>query len=144
MPGKKTKSASVKRRRVVIPKKQVGYKSCKPIKHIFGLLMFKKMLHKNMVIIFKHAPVNKYLNIETKDQVKTIKESIITGKYKIPTIITVSINGVFNVVDPAHIKILMAIKSISYSNIKSRLNNINISVLSYPYISKDETVNMVK
>lgn len=143
MPNKKIKSISPKRKRVTIPRKQTGFRSCKPIKHVFELLMFKKMIHKNMIIIFKYTPISKYENVNTKDQVKIIKEGIISRKYKIPIIYTVSINGVFNVVDPYHIKVLMAIRSISYSIVKSNLNKVNVSVLSYPYISKEETIKMI-
>jgi len=141
MPAKKTKTI---KKRIVIPKRQLGFRACRPSKHVFDLFMFKKMAHKNMIIIFKHTPVAKYLNIESKEHIKFIKDAIMVEKYKLPPIIVVTISGVFNVINPEHIKILMAIKSISYKHIKCNKKIINVSVLSYLYISKEETLSMIK
>lgn len=158
MPSKKNKSPKVdisisgislsvkrpSRKRINIPKKQVGFKSCKPIKNIFELLMLKKMMCKNMVVVYKYTPANKYMGIDSKYSIKQIKEEIVNKKFKFPPIAAVLINGVFNVMNPNHVKIILAVKGISYKDIiKHDLGSINISLLIYPYISKDETTKMI-
>lgn len=131
-------------KRINIPKRQFGFKSCKPIKNIFELLMLKKMMCKNMVVIYKYTPADKYIGINSKYNIKQIKEDITNKKFKIPPIVTILINGVFNVISPEHAKIVLAIKGISYKDIiKSDIGRMNISLLIYPYISKDETIKMI-
>ena len=139
-----TKRSITNRRRIHIPKKQIGFKSCKPVKNIFELLVLKKMMCRSMVVVYKYIPPNKYMSLASKYSIKQIKEDIINKKFKIPPIIAVLINGVFNIISPSHAKIALAIKGISYKDIgKTDIGNINISLLIYPYISKDETMKMI-
>lgn len=136
MSNKKNKSLS-------IPQKQVGYKACKPIKNIFELITFKRLISKNMIVICKYIHAKDYSNNESKEQIKQIKEKIIKKKIKIPPIIVVRIKGIFHVTNPYHVRIILAIKNISYKNmVENKIDRSNIPLLIYPYISKDETIKM--
>ena len=119
-----------------------GYKSCKPIKNTLKLLMIKKMICKNLIIIYKFSPTIFYNNIKINDEIKNIKKSILENKIKIPLLLTISINGVFNIIQEEHIKFLLALKNISYKEIKKfNLENINIQLLTFPYLNKKEIFN---
>ena len=61
-----------------------GYKSCKPIKNTLKLLMIKKMICKNLIIIYKFSPNIFYSNLKINDEIKNIKNSILENKIKIP------------------------------------------------------------
>ena len=119
-----------------------GYKSCKPIKNTLKLLMVKKMICKNLIIIYKFSHTIFYNNLKTNDEIKNIKKSILENKIKIPLLLTISINGVFNIIQEDHIKFLLAIKNISYKEIKKfNIENINIQLLTFPYLNKKEIFN---
>ena len=119
-----------------------GYKSCKPIKNTLKLLMVKKMICKNLIIIYRFSPAIYYNNLKTNDEIKIIKKSILENKIKIPLLLTISINGVFNIIQENHIKFLLALKSISYKEIKKlNIGNINIQLLTFPYLNKKEIFN---
>ena len=119
-----------------------GYKSYKPIKNTLKLLMIKKMICKNLIIIYKFSPTIFYNNIKINDEIKNIKKSILENKIKIPLLLTISINGVFNIIQEEHIKFLLALKNISYKEIKKfNLENINIQLLTFPYLNKKEIFN---
>lgn len=132
-----------KNKSLLLPQKQVGYKSCKPIKNIFELIAFKRLISKNMVIICKYIQAKEYSSNESKEQIKQIKDKIIKKKIRIPPILVVHIKGIFHVTNPQHARIVLAIKNISYKNmIETKIDRTNISLLIYPYISKDETIKM--
>ena len=132
-----------KRKVLTIPKRQTGYRSCKPLKNIFGLLMIKRLMHKDMVIVCKYVHPKNYSSTEAKENIKNIKDGIIKRSFKIDPIMVVQIGGVFNVTNPRHVRTILAIKSISYKNISTyKLDRVNISLLVYPYISREETAKM--
>lgn len=136
MSHKKSKSLS-------LPQKHVGYKACKPIKNIFELITFKRLISKNMIVICKYIQAKEYSSHEAKEQIKQIKEKILKKKIKLPPILVVRIKGIFHVTSPQHVRIILAIKNISYKNmIETKIDRSNISLLIYPYISKEETIKM--
>ena len=136
-------SSYKKKRKFSIPKKQTSYKSCKPIKNIFELIMIKKLISKNVIVPCKYSHAKYYSSNEAKENIKQIKNNIIKKRIKIPPIIVVQIRGIFHVTNPMHIKMIMAIKIISYKDIeKNKIERFNVTFLMYPYISKLETIKM--
>ena len=137
-----------------MPKHYYGYNSCKPIKNTLKLLTIKKMICKNMIIIYKYSPpiIKKEKNSSTaqcvsrcvndKQNIEKIKREILESKIIIPLLLTISINGIFNIIQEEHIKFILAIKNISYKEIrKFHIENINIQLLTFPYINRKEIFN---
>jgi hypothetical protein len=141
--SKGTNIMSVKKRKFSIPKRQTGYRSCKPFKNVFGLLMIKKLIHKDMITICKYIHPKNYSSTEAKEEIKQIKEGIIKKTYKIEPMMVVQIGGIFNITNPRHVKVILAIKCITYRLISTNeLDKINVALLVYPYISKEELQKM--
>ncbi len=138
-------SSQKKSKTLSIPKRQTGYKSCKPTKNIFELIMLKRLISKNVIVICKYAHAKDYSSNEAKESIKQIKESIIKKKGKIPPIVIVQIRGIFHVTNPYHIRTILAIKNISYKDMtKNKLDRVSVPLLIYPYISRQETIKMCR
>lgn len=128
---------------LTIPKRQTGYRSCKPLKNIFGLLTIKRMIHKDLIVPCKYVHPKNYSSNEAKEIIKNIKENIIKKSTRIDPVIVVNIRGVFNITNSSHVRTILAIGKISYKSITThKLDKLNVSLLVYPYISKEETAKM--
>jgi len=139
---KKTDRRTDKRKLVLCTTK---VKTNKATKNTFDLLTLKKMLAKNMIVPCKYAQPKDYSSTESKNYIRKIKESILKKKWKIPTIISVSIGGIYHITKPDHIKNILAIKSISKKQILERGLDptvFKVVIITYPYISKQEVLKM--
>ena len=113
-------------------------KKKKPVKNVFEITQFKKMMGKGLITVWNGAVVDKKMII---DEVKKIKDKLISGSIKSIGMTGYVNNGVLYIFDG--IERLFVINAISYTELKKNQLDIEIFINQYPKLTKEEVASLV-
>jgi hypothetical protein len=113
-------------------------KKKKPVRNIFDIVQFKKMIGKGLVTNWSGVVVDKKSAAEDS---KKIKDKLLSGNVKTVGLTGYINNGVIYIF--VGIEKLYGINSISYSEIKKAQVDIEIYVNQYSKLSKEEILTII-
>ena len=112
-------------------------KKKKPIRMVYDITQFKKMSGKNLICAWQGIVINKKSIL---DDIRRMKERICNGQLRIVHMHGNLVNGITYIF--RGVEHLLALNSISYSEIKNGVLDVEVVVQQYNKITKDEILRL--